>query len=179
MLSALGACVTITGSVGAGYCFCREKSARARQLFLLGRMFELAAGEIGYSRSFLPEIFAGTGRRLFRGGQKEAEALGSVLLRVGERMLDEKGQPVETIWEEEMGAFLKTLFLTEQEKQEVLSFPDAVCYLDGERQKQAVERFAADFSERAKDARQKAGQEKKTVMAVSMACGMMAALLLV
>ena len=124
-------------------------------------MFELAAGEIGYSRSFLPEIFAGTGRRLFRGGQKEAEALGSVLLRVGERMLDEKGQPVETIWEEEMGAFLKTLFLTEQEKQEVLSFPDAVCYLDGERQKRAVERFAADFSERAKDARQKAGQEKK------------------
>lgn len=67
MLSAVGACVTVAGSIGAGYCLCREKSERAAQLFLLGRMFEMTAGEIGYSRSFLPDIFSETGRRLGRG----------------------------------------------------------------------------------------------------------------
>lgn len=179
MLSVVGACVTIAGSVGAGYCLCREKSQRAAQLFLLGRMFEMAAGEIGYSRSFLPEIFSQTGRRLCRAQQEAAEELGNALTRAGLRMLDEKGQPVETIWAEEVGTFLKTLFLTADERREVLSFPDAVCYLDGERQKQAVERFAAAFLERAKEASQKAVQEKRTVMAVSTACGMLAALLFV
>lgn len=179
MLSVLGACVTVAGSIGAGYCLCWEKSERAAQLFLLGRMFELAAGEIGYSCSFLPEIFAETGKRLGRDSRGTEKELGDVLIRAGERMLDERGQPVETIWEEEMGAFLKTLFLTAEERREVISFPAEICYLDRERQKQAVERVGADFSERAGEALRKAGQEKRTVMAVSMACGMMAALLLV
>lgn len=178
MLSAVGACVTVAGSIGAGVCLCREKSERASQLFLLGRMFEMAAGEIGYSRSFLPEVFSETGRRLGRLQKGISEELGGILIRLGERMLDEKGQAVEKIWEEEMGAFLKKLLLTAEEKQEVLSFPAAVCYLDGERQKQAVERFGAAFLERSGEAFQKAGQEKRTVMAVSTACGLLAALLL-
>lgn len=179
MLSAVGACVTVVGSIGAGYCLCREKSERAAQLFLLGRMFEMTAGEIGYSRSFLPDIFSETGRRLGRAQKGASAELGSVLIRAGERMLDEKGQPVETIWKEEMGIFLKKLLLTADEEREVLSFPDAVCYLDGERQKQAIERFAVIFRERAEEALKKAGQEKRTVMAVSAACGMLTALLLV
>ena len=82
MLSALGACVTIAGSAGAGYCFCREKSARARQLFLRGGCLSWRRAKSVTVGAFCRRSLQGRAGGFF-GRQKEAEALGSVLLRVG------------------------------------------------------------------------------------------------
>ena len=60
----------------------------------------------------------------------------------------------------------------------ILSFPSAVWYLDGQRQQAAVEAFAQRFMEEAKRARQAQKEENRITMAVSIACGAFAAILL-
>lgn len=153
-----------------------ERRCRVRQLEALARTFSLIAGEISYSRISLPEIFAETGEKLKGPGDF---CVGTALSRIGQRLFDGSGQDMETVWKEEMGSFLGETRLRAQEKNLVLSFPDAVWFLDGPRQQAAV----IEFSERLRETARLAGgaqkEEDRVTMAFCIAGSILAAILLV
>lgn len=173
MLAAMGACLVLAGAAGAGACLCLERKKRIAQLYLFTQVFGLMAGEIAYSRISLPEVFLEAGRRL-----EGDQGLGEVLRRLGKRLCDGTGQDIRTVWEQELGEYLRRTHLKPEERERILSFPSAVQYLDGARQQEAVAAFSRVFSEKAQQAVQAQKEENKITMALSVACGALAAILL-
>lgn len=176
MFKLIGACLTVAGAIGAGGCVCMERQCRIRQLEALARAFSLIAGEISYSRISLPEIFMETGEKL-KG--PEDFGVGSILLQIGERLLDGSGQDMTVVWKEEMGNFLGETKLRAQEKNLVLSFPDAVWFLDGPRQQSAVAEFAQRLHKTARLAGEARKEEDRVTMAFCIAGSILTAILLV
>lgn len=172
MLAAVGACLTVLGAAGAGGCICLERGRRIGRLSVFVQAFSLMAGEIAYSRISLPEVFLELGSRL------DDASLGEVFSGMGSRLCDGSGQDIRTIWGEEIGNYLRRTELTPGEKELILSFPSSVCYLDGGRQQAAVEAFSQRFLEEARRAGQTQREENRITMAVSVACGALAAILL-
>lgn len=175
MIALIGAFLTMAGAVGAGICICMDREGRVRQLRSLERAFEVMAGEISYSRISLPEVLKETGEKMPAQG---FEAIGAALCRIGDRLCDGSGQDVETVWKEEMEGFLKQTKLAGQEKELVLSFPSAVWFLDGPRQQAAVLAYAQGMREAACLAQKKKQEENRLTMALSLACGAFAAIML-
>lgn len=176
MLSLAGAILTLAGSFGAGYSICMERKNRTAQLQILGRAFALISGEIAYSHIPLAEVFLEIGEKIRK---PEFWQLGEVFLQIGSRLNDSSGQDFAAVWQEEMDSFLRGTKLNEKEKERVLSFPAAVWYLDGERQQKAVLEFAGNMKTAAAQAQVKAAEENRITLAVSLACGALAAILLV
>lgn len=175
MLKLIGACLIVVGATGAGGCICTERACRIRQLEALARTFSLIAGEISYSRISLPEIFMETGEKL----KEPADfGIGPVLVRIGGRLFDGSGQDIREVWQEEMRMLLSETKLRVQEKELVLSFPDAVWFLDGLRQQTAVTEFARTLQEAAQQAGKRRREEDRITMAFCLACGFLAAILL-
>lgn len=170
-----GAACTLAGAAGTGLCICRERRLRAEQLSVLEKVFSQAAGEISYSRIPLPEIFAETGERL---RETPDFGLGEVLLRIGKRLRDGSGADMGRVWREEMDAFLKKTKLSAAEKGLILSFPEAVWFLDGKRQEAAVLEYAARMHEAAGLVQKRRREEDKITMAFCLALSAMAAILL-
>ncbi len=176
MLTWIGAVLTIIGSAGAGACICAERKKRAMQLALLGRAFELTAGEIAYSRISLPEVFTEVGEKL---KMQEQERLGETLEKIGNRLADGSGQDITLVWQEEMGDYLKQTGLKAAQKEQALAFPLALCYQDGQRQQAAVLDFAAGMQEAAFKTAERAAEENRITIAASLALGAFAAILLI
>lgn len=176
MLTWIGAVLTVAGSAGAGVSICAERKKRVTQLAQLGRAFELTAGEIGYSRTSLPEVFTEVGEKL---KLQENGSLGEALEKIGVRLADGSGQDISQVWQEEMGAYLEKTGLKAAEKEQALAFPLALWYQDGQRQQAAVLDFAAGMQEAALKAAEKAAEENRITMAASLACGAFAAILLI
>ncbi len=173
--SVVGAILTLAGSAGAGVCICRERQQRIRQLTLFSRVFTLIAGEVGYGRIPMPGIFLEVSGKL----EAQPDALGEMLFRVGQRLEDGSGQGLDRIWREELEPFLSQTGLREPEKERILSFPHAVWYPDGQRQQEAVVAFAKEMEETAQTARLALREENRMTMALSLAAGALAAILLV
>lgn len=176
MTALLGACLLLAGTCGCGICICMERKMRIRQLEALQQAFGIVAGEIAYSRISLPEIFAETGEKMKRAGEKQT---GEVFDKIGSRLCDGNGRPLAVIWKEEMEPFLEGTKLSRTERQMVRSFPAAVCFPDGGRQQEAVSAFAKSIQKAAADCRTKQREENRITMAVSITCGVMLAILLV
>lgn len=170
-----GVFMIMAGAVGTGICICRDRCSRVLQLKALERAFFLVAGEISYSRISLPEIFVEVGEKMYK---TEEGKLGDCIYRIGERMQENRGQDIGTVWQEEMSGYLAGTKLEEQEKKLVLSFPEAVWFLDGPRQETAVNEFARELQARLAGAQQKRSQEDRMTMAFCLAAGIMAAILL-
>lgn len=170
-----GVFLVTAGAAGAGMCICRDRRSRILQLKALEHAFTVIAGEISYSRISLPEIFWETGEKMYG---TEGQRLGRCLLKIAGRLGEGSGQDIRKVWQEEMGAYLSAAKLKEPEKLLVLSFPDAVWFLDGPRQEAAVAGFADEMEKRSGDAQQKCSQEDRMTMAFSLAAGMLTAILL-
>lgn len=179
----------MAGAFGAGICICRDRERRIAALLTFQRAFFWMAGEISYSRICLPEVLMEVGTRL-RGGcgsgrraPKEAPegkdfGLGSALVRIGKRLEDGSGQDVQKVWQEEMTGLLAHTGLKERERELVLSFPEAVGFADGARQKEAVAEFAQSMHREAAAAQKQRKEEDKITMAFCAACGLTAVILL-
>lgn len=163
------------GAAGVGVCICRERGGRVAALKALENAFCLIAGEISYSRISLPEIFLEMGEKMYGA---EGRRLGRRLLMIGERLQEGRDQDIGRVWREEMSAYLEETELFAQEKALVLSFPEAVWFLDGQRQEAAVKEFAQQLCRRAEEAQQKCGAQDRMTMAFCLAAGVMAAILL-
>lgn len=175
MIALIGAVLTMAGAAGTGVCICMERGRRVQQLRSLERVFTVMAGEISYSRISLPEVLEETGEKMMA---QSFEPIGEVLCRMGGRLCDGSGQDIETVWTEEMEQFLRQTKLAKKEKEFVLSFPAAVWFLDGPRQQAAVLEFAQGMHEAAAMAQRKEQEENRLTMAVSLACGALAAIVL-
>lgn len=175
MLRAVGLVLVAAGAAGTGICICRDRRTRILQLRALEQAFSMIAGEISYSRISLPEIFWEVGEKLYG---TEGRILGGCLFGIGGRMREGGGMDIRRVWQEEMSGYLSASKLAAPEKELVLSFPGAVCFLDGPRQEAAVAGFAAEMRKRSEEAQKKRGQEDRMTMAFCLAAGAMAAILL-
>lgn len=171
-----GACLTILGSGGAGFCICMERKQRLEQLALFSRAFALIAGEVSYSRSCLPEIFRETAQKM---EDRASCPLKETFEMIGTRLEDGGGPDMETVWREEMQRCLAATKLRRQEKEQILSFSKAVWYPDGERQQTAVLSFVESMEQAFLGAKQTEREANRITMALCLAAGCLTAILLV
>ena len=173
--SYLGACLLLVGSAGAGMCVCRERKQRLHQMSLFAGVFEQIAVEMGYSRISLPEIFLELSEKMDGGPDGK---LGETLGRIGRRMEDGRGQGVEKLWQEEIGAYLEDVRIPKPQREKILIFPRAVWYPDGQRQQAAVLAFSEEMEQAVQDARRRRREEDRVTMALGVAAGCLLAILL-
>ena len=128
MLRLIGICLTLAGSFGSGLAFCREKSRHAGTLFLLAELFLRMAEEIGYSAERLPDVFSQMSVWLAKDaendsfGKEEASALAEALLHCADRLEQERSEPLEVVWNAELGAWAAQTVLSREEAKKLLSF---------------------------------------------------------
>ena len=128
MLRLIGICLTLAGSFGSGLAFCREKSRHARTLFLLAELFWRMAEEISYSAERLPDVFSQMSVWLAKDaendsfGKEEASALAEALLHCADRLEQERSEPLEVVWNAELGAWAAQTVLSREEAKKLLSF---------------------------------------------------------
>ena len=121
MLRLIGICLTLAGSFGSGLAFCREKSRHAGTLFLLAELFLRMAEEIGYSAERLPDVFSQMSVWLAKDaendsfGKEEASALAEALLHCADRLEQERSEPLEVVWNAELGAWAAQTVLSREE----------------------------------------------------------------
>lgn len=168
----LGAIFTVTGTTGTALCILNRRQQQIYQLKRLAYGFELLAGEISYSRASLPE-------GLYRAGEKLEEPFHTFFINVSERIMDQEGSTFSALWQEEAEKLAEELFLEKREKEQLLSFPDAVWFLDGSMQKEAAERFAQDFLEKADALEKKEKEQRKMVLGLGIVSGLLTVVLLI
>ena len=134
MLRLIGICLTLAGSFGSGLAFCREKSRHAGTLFLLAELFWRMAEEIGYSAERLPDVFSQMSVWLAKDaendsfGKEEASALAEALLHCADRLEQERSEPLEVVWNAELGAWAAQTVLSREEAKKLLGDK---AYLEG------------------------------------------------
>ena len=127
MLRLIGICLTLAGSFGSGLAFCREKSRHAGTLFLLAELFWRMAEEIGYSAERLPDVFSQMSVWLAKDaendsfGKEEASALAEALLHCADRLEQERSEPLEVVWNAELGAWAAQTVLSREEAKKLLT----------------------------------------------------------
>ena len=165
MLRLIGICLTLAGSFGSGLAFCREKSRHAGTLFLLAELFWRMAEEISYSAERLPDVFSQMSVWLAKDaendsfGKEEASALAEALLHCADRLEQERSEPLEVVWNAELGAWAAQTVLSREEAEKLLSFAKEQGFPDRE------------FKSRAESVFEKAASEKRMVLSVSLAAG--------
>lgn len=172
MLKLAGALLLVMGCAGFGLCMCREMETHTAQLRQLVRAFTMLESEVGYSRATLPEGMVRVGRRL-------GTELGEYFIRMGKRAQEQSGSSFQTVWQEEMPSWLKTTCLDAREKELLLSFPGFTGFVDGQMQLISLEQFAKELSDAQRKAEKEAESRKKAVLSVSMAGGLLTAILLI
>lgn len=178
----IGVCLTLAGSFGSGFAYCREKSRHAETLFLLAELFLRMAEEIGYSAERLPGIFFKMSVWLAKDrekavAQKDAAGLSEAFLRCADRLAQGSSEQLEAVWETEIGAWAEQTLLSDEEKEKLLLFAKEPGFPDRERQRQWLLRLSGEFQSRAEAVFQKAGAEKRMVLSVSLAAGALAVVL--
>ena len=151
MLRLIGICLTLAGSFGSGLAFCREKSRHAGTLFLLAELFLRMAEEISYSAERLPDVFSQMSVWLAKDaendsfGKEEASALAEALLHCADRLEQERSEPLEVVWNAELGAWAAQTVLSREEAEKLLSFAKEQGFPDRERQRQWMLRLSGEF----------------------------------
>ena len=173
MLKALGLCLVAAGAAGTGLSVCAERGQRVRQLARLSGLFTEIAGEIAYSRADLSEILTALGEKMRDAGDA---GLGTALEEIGAGL--ETGGELCALWQEKMGDYAARGALRGRERKLLLSFPGSVSFPDTERQRTAVEFFAAELNREMEAARAREAEENRMTMAVCLAGGALAGLLL-
>ena len=175
MLRLIGICLTLAGSFGSGLAFCREKSRHAGTLFLLAELFLRMAEEIGYSAERLPDVFFQMSVWLAKDAEndrkEEASALAEALLHCADRLEQERSEPLEVVWNAELGTWAAQTVLSREEAKQLLSFAKEQGFPDRERQRQWMLRLSGEFKSRAESVVEKAASEKRMVLSVSLAAG--------
>jgi len=171
MLTVWGVVLTVAGAAGIGVCLCQEYRYRAGELFLLEKAFWLAAGEVSYARTGIPQLFRAVGERL-------NGALGNVFCDMSRLLEDGSGQSLDKIWRQKMEPYLHMTHLNNEEIRYILAFPEAIGFLDGERQREAMERYAKEMGRLGEEVRSQLAQKQRSIMAMAVSGGIMAAVLL-
>ncbi len=173
MLKWIGLCFVAAGTAGTGMRICLDRKARIAQLARLGQMFGRIAGEVSYSRTGISEILEELGEKMKRSGDF---SLGGTLEAIGRELRN--GGGLTELWREKMSAYMERSLLRREEKELVLSFPETVDFPDAQRQRTAVEAFAGAMDREKEAARKKEAEENRMTMAVCLAGGILAGLLL-
>lgn len=108
--------------------------ARMNDLYTLKRMLQLFDGEIRYGNALLEEVFFSTGRRL-------AAPFGVFLNKAGQILSDLPGALLGDIWEREVKESLKNTFLTEKDREELISFGRQLGHLDIQMQQKVLMQY--------------------------------------
>lgn len=178
MLRLIGICLTLAGSFGSGLAFCREKSRHARNAFFCWRScFCGWRRKLATAQSACPDVFSQMSVWLAKDaendsfGKEEASALAEALLHCADRLEQERSEPLEVVWNAELGAWAAQTVLSREEAEKLLSFAKEQGFPDRERQRQWMLRLSGEFKSRAESVFEKAASEKRMVLSVSLAAG--------
>lgn len=166
-----GVLLVVTGSAGLGIGICMEQRLRIRELESFEKFLRLSAGEISYGKTRLSELFAEVGEHM---GQQ----MGNLLSKIGERLDDGKGDSFEEIWREEMAGFLRESHLKKEERRLIMAFPAEFGFPDVQRLQMALERLGMEIGQKVKRQRQQQINQERVTMALCLAGGVAAAILL-
>lgn len=112
-------------------------------------------------------------------GERMQCEFGAVLYRIGRRMTGEKGELLETVWQEEMAQWIGAVRLKTEERELFFLFPGEICHIDPMQQKAALERIGNLAGEYGQQIRKKQTQNEKMTMALCIFGGIAAAILFV
>lgn len=124
------------------------------RFFLLAELFLRMAEEIGYSAERLPDVFSQMSVWLAKDaendsfGKEEASALAEALLHCADRLEQERSEPLEVVWNAELGAWAAQTVLSREEAEKLLSFAKEQGFPDRERQRQWMLRLSGEFKSR-------------------------------
>ena len=96
--------------------------------FFAGGAVFAEAEEIGYSAERLPDVFSQMSVWLAKDaendsfGKEEASALAEALLHCADRLEQERSEPLEVVWNAELGAWAAQTVLSREEAKKLLSF---------------------------------------------------------
>ena len=172
MMKLSGALLLVLGCAGFGWCTCRDMERHIGQLHLLSRAFSMLESEVGYSRATLPEGLIRVGNRL--GGR-----LGECFINVGKKAQGPEGITFAAAWDAEVAGFLNETCLDKKEEELLLSFPGFTGFVDGQMQLISLEQFGKEIRRAEEKARKETESRKKAVLSVSMAGGLLIAILLI
>lgn len=133
---------------------------------MLAELFLRMAEEIGYSAERLPDVFSQMSVWLAKDaendsfGKEEASALAEALLHCADRLEQERSEPLEVVWNAELGAWAAQTVLSREEAEKLLSFAKEQGFPDRERQRQWMLRLSGEFKSRAESVFEKAASEK-------------------
>ena len=138
-------------------CFCgwRRKSATAQSA----------------CRTYFPKVWLAKDAENDSFGKEEASALAEALLHCADRLEQERSEPLEVVWNAELGAWAAQTVLSREEAEKLLSFAKEQGFPDRERQRQWMLRLSGEFKSRAESVFEKAASEKRMVLSVSLAAG--------
>lgn len=88
-----------------------------------------------------------------------------------DRLEQERSEPLEVVWNAELGAWAAQTVLSREEAKKLLSFAKEQGFPDRERQRQWMLRLSGEFKSRAESVFEKAASEKRMVLSVSLAAG--------
>ena len=123
------------------------------------------AEEIGYSAERLPDVFSQMSVWLAKDaendsfGKEEASALAEALLHCADRLEQERSEPLEVVWNAELGAWAAQTVLSREEAKKLLSFAKEQGFPDRERQRQWMLRLSGEFKSRAESVFEKAASD--------------------
>lgn len=127
------------------------------------------------AQSACPDVFSQMSVWLAKDAEndrkEEASALAEALLHCADRLEQERSEPLEVVWNAELGAWAAQTVLSREEAKKLLSFAKEQGFPDRERQRQWMLRLSGEFKSRAESVFEKAASEKRMVLSVSLAAG--------
>ena len=109
---------------------------RIRDLYTIKKMLQLFDGEIRYGNALLEEVFFSSGRRL-------TAPFDHFLQEIGQTLSGLPGVMLGDIWEQGVKEKLRTSFLTEKDKEELIQFGRQLGYLDIQMQQKVLLQYEA------------------------------------
>lgn len=171
MLWMLGAMLTLVGSMGVGFCILGRMGAQTAELKLFSMAFRILASEVAYSHAPLPEALKSCGCKT--GGK-----LGTCFKQMADEIGGPGGKTLEYCWYARMSCYLEQSVLSRKEKEQILTFPSRTGFLDRGLQEQTILLFAEEIEEQAGRAQEAERENRRMVIGLSTAGGLLAAILL-
>lgn len=171
MLKLAGILLLMTGCIGLGVNKVAEEKRRIRELREIRLIVQRMQSEMIYGKRTLPEICL-----LF--SQCMREPYCSVFLEIFQRINENDGCTLESIWKERMDVCMSAMPLKEEEKEILRSLPRQQGILDETMQAAKVGQSLDVLEEHIRQAETEYGNKSKVIMSISVMMGLFLTILL-
>lgn len=171
MYKAVGFLCIVAGCAGWGNSLVGKERERVRHLRTLSHVLTQIRSGIFYGKHTMPEI-------CLLLSESDDECYSKCFRQIYERTAGENGKDFQTVWEEEMKAFLKPLPLREDERRTVTELAKSLDFQEAEGQAGRVGQAEVFLEGRYRQAEETCENRSKMIHSVSVLTGLLLAILL-